>query len=125
MHVVQRQAQENAVVGRPLPSIDQGFDLGGDVGVGCDYSLGTAGGAAGVEDHGATVGRDISEIMSGFRIDVRSDVWPAGVREQLLVRERAGVAGCHDRLEQGGGLRIEDQSRCLSIVDEVFQFGPG
>ena len=116
VHVVQGQAEEDAIVGRPLPGVDQSLDLGGDVGVGCDYAFGTAGGAAGVEDHGATVGRDI-----------RSDVWRVRwcVCDELLVRECAEAAGCGDWLKQGSGLRIEDQSRYLGIIDKVLQLGLG
>ena len=56
------KTQHDAIVGRPLPCLNQARDLRGDVGVGCDHALGPARGAAGVENHGAPLAGDVRQF---------------------------------------------------------------
>ncbi len=112
VHVVQRQTQQNAIVRRPLPGIHQALDLRSNVGMGRDDALGPAGGAAGVENHGAP------------RIGSNGQVRWLG-KSKLVIRQRAQGARRGNWLHKWGSLKIKYHGRCSSIVDKVFQLRPG
>ena len=66
MNVVQRQAEQNPVLGGPPPGANQSCYLGRRCSRGWSPRPWAAGGAAGVQDHGAPLAIDLGQRCSGF-----------------------------------------------------------
>ena len=112
MNVVQRQAEQNAVLGRPLPGVNQSCYLGLDVLVGCHHALRATGGAAGIQDHGAPLGIDL-----GQRLRLTGD--------SFVPPQQAQSAGRRNRRKHLFPGSICHQRCRLRIADVVFEFGSG
>ncbi len=110
MDVVEGEAEDDAVGGVPLPCFDEGGDLGGDVGVSGNDAFGSAGGAAGVEDHRSACGVDVRQRCGGDGGEV-------------VAVEGGDVAGCGYGLEERSCGGVGDEDGCAGVFDEVFEFG--
>ena len=114
MDVVEWKDIQDAVVRSPSPGIDEGRDLGLDIGVGCHDTLGTPGRPACVKDHRGPVYADIRKTLLYDRVFEKlrgkDEPQPAslGYRPKPLRESRMG----HDRGRIG-------------VVDRVFELGIG
>ena len=57
--MVQRQKERNHIIFLPCPGVNQSGDLGGNIAMGRDHTFGLAGGAAGENDHGFSLSRQL------------------------------------------------------------------
>ena len=114
MDVVERQHVQDTVVGSPAPGVDEGRDLGLDVGVGRHDSLGPPGRSARVEDHRSPVDSDIRQGL----FDDRS-------LEQLRSEDEPQPPSLGDRPKRLGELGMRHDYGCIGVVDRVFELGLG
>ena len=112
--VVQRQGVEYTVAGRPAPGVDEGSNLGLDVGVSRYDSLGPPCRPACVEDHGGPFGGDLGQAVSC-----------GAFVEQLRGQDETEPPRLRDRPQPIGELGVRDDHGCIGIVNRVLELGIG